>query len=198
MAHPHHSPQRSQPPEGETRQAGEAFESLSADLAAEVERDVERYRPEPDRRPPLPTAQRPATPPPAASAGRGAGPSVGPLHPARFQPQPQKPPFNDVNRVVTAPQSSDAKPDFTIPHRAYLANPLDQLVEVVEEAHRLRQEVEVLVSALTGEVPVAIGRLHPVGPTCGLLPNVSRLASEIGSIHGQISERIGQAMGRLG
>lgn len=142
------------------------FDELAKGLDAALHADLARQ--------PVPV-QRPATPAPAGSAGRGPGAKVGPPENAR-------------------PQLHSMKQGFT---RRY-ATPFDQLVEVVDDAYRLRQEVELLIAALTGEEPVPVKRLQPMGPVCGLLPNVARVAAEIGAIHGQISDRIAFVKETLG
>lgn len=159
MSHPAHTPDHSA-----------EFDELAKGLDAALHADLQR-----SPRQPLAAVQRPATPAPAGSAGRGPGAKVGP---------PENP----------RPQLHSMKQGFT---RRY-ATPFDQLVEVVDDAYRLRQEVELLIAALTGEEPVPVKRLQPMGPVCGLLPNVARVAAEIGAIHGQISDRIAFVKETLG
>ena len=165
MNQPTHNPTHN-PPEGGARQAGEMGD-LTRALHAVVDADVvaERAR--------LQAAQAGhAASPPGRSAGGGGGGSVGPQIPARHQFPKVKPHF--ARDVV---------------------GPIEQLVEVLEDAVRLRGEIDDLLEALTGETPPVLRRTTM--PAGALLPMVARCAAEIAAIHGQISERIQRARERL-
>src|SRR5687768_9197428 len=111
-----------------------------------------------------------SNPPPGDPEGRGRGGNVGPLTPAHPQPYRN---FGAHQRVTS---------------------PLEMLLEVVDDTYRLQQQVEALVTAVTGEQATPL-RIRDVGaPQCGLLPNVARMSSEIGGIHAAILRRIEQAM----
>lgn len=121
-----------------------------------------------------------SNPPPGRPEGRPAPGNVGPLHSAQSQSMgelygqtPRHHIFSNQDRVTS---------------------PLEMLLEVVDDTYRLQQQVDALVTAVTGEQATPL-RLRDVGaPQCGLLPSVARLSSEISGIHAAITRRIEQAM----
>lgn len=106
-----------------------------------------------------------------------------------------------LDRAVARPSTPPpADPDAAPRHAKWgpssqrVTSPMEILLEVVDDTYRLQQQVEALVTAVTGETAAPL-RLRDVGaPSCGLLPNVARLAAEISSIHAQIGKRIEVAL----
>lgn len=106
-----------------------------------------------------------------------------------------------LDRAVARPSTPPPADPEAAPRQAMwgptsqrVTSPMEILLEVVDDTYRLQQQVEALVTAVTGETAAPL-RLRDVGaPSCGLLPNVARLAAEISSIHAQIGKRIEVAL----
>jgi hypothetical protein len=79
---------------------------------------------------------------------------------------------------------------------ARFTSPLQLLMEVADNAVRLKHQVELLNEAVTGEPPVVRTRA-PIKLATPLLPAVAQLAHEIGVTHSEIAQLIMHLRERL-
>lgn len=82
------------------------------------------------------------------------------------------------------------------PSSPRVTSPLQLLLEVANNAHRLKKQVEALLDGVTGEPPPIRTRAAPKLPH-GLLPALSALAHEIEVTHAEIGQFIAHLRAKL-